>query len=165
MNARQIPPAPSGSTREAQTARSSAKLRCTVSRYGSQQTDLRYAAPPLRVTLRLAALRWDVEFFDVAKAHSHTPSFEPQNGPLFLFPRRSRNPGLLWKAHRVIPGDRRAQQLWQEHFNKCLSKFGVVPCTPDPTSQCSPRERRPHQHTRRSRVRNWATARAEPRDY
>ena len=46
---------------------------------------------------------------------------------------RSRNPGLVWKAHRVIPGDRRAQQLWQEHFNQCLSKLVFVTCTADPT--------------------------------
>ena len=92
-------------------------------------TDLRYAANPLRVTLRLA----DVEFFGVAKACWHTLEPEPQNAPLFLFPWRSRNPGLVWKAHRVILGDRRTQQLWQEHFNKCLGKFGFAACTADTT--------------------------------
>ena len=57
---------------------------------------------------------------------------EQQNGPLVLLrpPAWSwRNPGLVWQAHRVIPGDRRAQQLWQEQFNTSLHNFGVVTCT------------------------------------
>ena len=68
-----------------------------------------------------------------ASRYWHAPWPEQQKGPLLPPPAwRSRNPGLAWKAHRVIPRDRRTEQLWQEHLNRCLSKFGFVTCTADP---------------------------------
>ena len=120
------------------------KVKCRIAMHGFKRwvlTDSRYAATPLRVTLRLrlgeaAERSWDVAFFDVTKAYWNTPRSKQQNRSVFVMPPpawRSRNPGLVRKAHRVIPGDRRAQQLWQEHFNQCLSNLVFVTCTADPT--------------------------------
>ena len=119
VNVRQIPSAPPGSTSEAQTEGLIASLQCIASRDGAAPT-------------------WDVECFDVTKAYWHTPWPEQQNGPLFLLPPHPLHPTRVeiatsWigleKAHHVILGGRRDQQLWQEHFNK----FGFVTCTAAPT--------------------------------
>ena len=101
VNVRQIPSAPPGSTSEAQTEGLIASLH-SFKRW--VPTDLRYAATPLRVKLRLfwaevAAPSLDVECFDVALARTteRTVVFVAPSPPSTPPAWRSRHRGLVWK--------------------------------------------------------------------
>ena len=138
MNVRKIPSAPLQLTSEAQMRRSSAAVQCTVSRCGSRQTG---GTPQLRCELHCASL-WQRQQREVGMSSSSTLPLRigtrlgPNNTtdrccchhPLW----RSRNRGLLRRAHRVTPGDRR-QPLWKEHVKEFLNNFGFATCTADPT--------------------------------
>ena len=112
-----IPSAPLGSTREAQTVRSSAALHCTGFKIWVP-TDLRYAATALRVSLRpllpeAATNSWDVEFLDVTK-YWHTPRPDQQNGPAVEIAK----PWIGSESASCDPCRCDVQQLWREHFNR-----------------------------------------------
>ena len=90
-----------------------------------------YAATPYGATLRVPPIeahlhKYDAEFFDVTKAHGQLLWPIAELGELILSPPAewaSRHPGKLRRARRVIPGDRRAQQLWQVRLAKLLASL------------------------------------------
>ena len=129
-----------------QTATFNAPLRCTLQDVGPDRLTVRrnsvasHAAPPVggggSAKLGCRVLRRHRGILVHALARC-------------LHPCGDREAGLVWEAPRVISGDRRAQQTWQEDFkthasaSSVLSRALLTPC--------------------RRRARSWATARFEPR--
>ena len=90
-----------------------------------------YAATPDRTTLRILLVgahlqKYDVEFFDAKKAERHVLWPIAELGGLILSPPAdwaSRHPGM-WRARRVVPTDRKAQQPWPDHLSTILASLG-----------------------------------------
>ena len=136
VNARQIPSAPPGSTSNSKTAKLSATVQCTASRYGPDR--LRHAsycaflAEAAARAVGMSSSSMCRSILAHAVVLTRTDRFS-----CCLHQRGGRETWNWFGKRIVIPGDRRAQQLWQEHFNKCLSKFGFVPRIADPSLKFS----------------------------
>ena len=129
-----IPSAPLGSAREAQTARSSAALHCTASRYGSRQT---CGTPQPRYESHPASCCQSRQRTVGMPSSSTSPSIGTRPGPTNRTdPRwRSRNPGLVRKAHRVIPADATFSSCCESISTSASRSSVFVTCTAGPHSQ------------------------------